>query len=122
MIELSDEERMDRLQTGGIIDMHFDLPMDFTKNASAEMFLKKFFPHSERETSLLSAQRSTLKSLSSRCQSARGTGSNWTVYTETAASGRFAICKSYREIQAARKRVRSPFSLQWKESSRWVPT
>ena len=45
------------------------------------------------------------------------------LYAETAASERFAICKTFREIQEARgRRAKSHFSSRWRESSRWVPT
>ena len=47
-IEQSIEERIDRLQTGGIIDMHFDLPMDlYEKRQRRDVLETEFFPEFE---------------------------------------------------------------------------
>src|SRR3954464_762423 len=99
------EERIDRLQTGGIIDMHFDLPMDlYEKRQRRDVLETEFLPEFETgDVSVVGAaiyiedrylpQNGLRVALD---QIAR-------LYAETAASERFAICKTYREIRAARE-------------------
>jgi membrane dipeptidase len=99
------EDRSDRLQTGGIIDMHFDLPMDlYEKRERRNVLGTDFLPEFEAgKISIVGAaiyiedrylpQNGLRVALD---QIAR-------LYAETAASERFAICKSYREIQIARE-------------------
>src|SRR5438093_1898469 len=97
------EERIERLHSKGIIDMHFDLPMDLyekreRKNILATEFLPKFEAGS---MSIIGAviyiedrylpQNGLRVALD---QIAR-------LYAETSASERFAICKNFREIQEA---------------------
>ncbi|HMJ63856.1 MAG TPA: membrane dipeptidase, partial [Candidatus Binatia bacterium] len=104
-IEQSIEERIDRLQTGGIIDMHFDLPMDlYEKRQRRDVLETEFSPEFEAgNVSVIGAAiyiedrylpdaglRVALDQISR-------------LYAETAASERVTICKSYREIQAARE-------------------
>jgi membrane dipeptidase len=103
--EISVEERVDRLHAGGLIDMHFDLPMDLyekrdRKNVLEPEFLREF---EAGNVSVLGAaiyiedrylpQNGLRVALD---QIAR-------LYAETAASERFAIRKNYREIQEARE-------------------
>src|SRR5438046_10575460 len=97
------EERIDRLQAGGIIDMHFDLPMDlYEKRERRDVFGTEFLPEFEAgNISVVGAaiyiedrylpQNGLRVALD---QVAR-------LYAERAVSGRFAICKNYLEIQAA---------------------
>jgi membrane dipeptidase len=99
------EARIERLQSGGIIDMHFDLPMDlYEKRQRRNILETEFLPEFEAgNISVVGAaiyiedrylpQNGLRVALD---QIAR-------LYAETAASDRFAICKSYREIQAARE-------------------
>jgi membrane dipeptidase len=99
------EERIERLQAGGIVDMHFDLPMDlYEKRARRNVLETEFLPAFEGGSiSVLGAaiyiedrylpQNGLRVALD---QIAR-------LYAETAASDRFAICKTYREIQDARQ-------------------
>lgn len=99
------EARIERLQSGGIIDMHFDLPMDlYEKRQRRNILETEFLPEFEAgNISVVGAaiyiedrylpQEALRVALD---QIAR-------LYAETAASDRFAICKSYREIQAARE-------------------
>lgn len=97
------EGRIERLQTGGVIDMHFDLPMDLyekreRRNVLGTEFLPEFLAgnicvvgvaiYIEDRYLPQNGLRVALD------QIAR-------LYAETAASDRFAICKNYREIQAA---------------------
>jgi membrane dipeptidase len=108
--ETSVEERVERLHAGGIIDMHFDLPMElYEKRERRNVLETESLPELEAgNTSVLgvaiyiedrylqSALRVALD------QIAR-------LYAETAASQRFAICKSFREIQEAHDRGRIAF-------------
>ena len=42
------DERIDRLQTGGVIDMHFDVPMDlYEKRQRRDVLETEFFPEFE---------------------------------------------------------------------------
>src|SRR5438128_2562505 len=105
--EISVEERIERLQASGIIDMHFDLPMDlYEKRERRNVLETEFLPELEsgnigflgvaiyiEDRYLQSGLRVALD------QIAR-------LYAEIAASQRFAICKSFREIQEARERGR----------------
>jgi membrane dipeptidase len=103
--EISVEERVDRLHAGGLIDMHFDLPMDlYEKREHKNVLETEFLPEFEAgNVSVLGAaiyiEDRYLPQSGLRValdQIAR-------LYAETAASERFAICKSYREIQEARE-------------------
>jgi membrane dipeptidase len=109
--ETSTEERIERLHAGGVVDMHFDLPMDLyekreRKNVLESEFLPdletgnicvvgaaiyiedRYLPHNGLRVALDQVAR---------------------LYTETAASERFAVCKSFREIQQAREHGRIAF-------------
>jgi membrane dipeptidase len=104
-IKQSIEERIDLLQTGGIIDMHFDLLMDlYEKRQRRDVLETEFLPEFEAGSiSVVGAaiyiEDRYLPEAGLRValdQIAR-------LYAETAASERFAICKNYRDIQAARE-------------------
>src|SRR5215467_1647538 len=109
------ENRIERLQTGGIIDMHFDLPMDlYEKRERRDVLGTEFLP--EFEAGNISVIGAAIyiedRYLSATGRSRRGEPPNGLrvaldqiarLYAETAASDRFAICKSSREIQAARE-------------------
>ena len=107
MIETSEsiEKRIERLHSGGIIDMHFDLPMDlYEKRERKDVLETDFLPALETgNISVIGAaiyiEDRYLPDTSLRValdQIAR-------LYAETAASQRFAICKSYGEIQEAHR-------------------
>src|SRR3954453_990422 len=99
------ERRIARLHVGGIIDMHFDLPMDlYEKRQRRDVLETEFLPDFEAgNLSVVGAaiyvedrylpQNGLRVALD---QIAR-------LYAETAASERFAICKNHSEIQAARE-------------------
>jgi len=99
------EERIDRLEASGIIDLHFDLPMDLYEKRDRKNLLEAEFL-SELDAGNIGAvgvaiyiEDRYLPETALRValdQIAR-------LYTETAASQRFAICKSYHEIQKARE-------------------
>src|SRR5213595_3474279 len=95
------EERINRLQTGGIIDMHFDLPMDlYEKRQRRDVLETEFFPEFEAgNVSVVGAaiyvEDRYLPEAGLRValdQIAR-------LYAETAASERLTLCKSFREVQ-----------------------
>jgi membrane dipeptidase len=120
-IEQSIEERIERLQVGGIIDMHFDLPMDlYEKRERRDVLETEFLP--EFETGNVSALGAAIyiedRYLSAIGRTRRGEPQNGLrvaleqiarLYAETTASERFAICKTYREIQEARETGRIAF-------------
>jgi membrane dipeptidase len=111
-------ERIDRLHAGGIIDMHFDLPMDLYEKRDRKNVLEtEFLP--ELEAGHISVIGAAIyiedRYLSATGRTRRGEPDAGLrvaldqvarLYAETAASERFAICKSYREIQAARETSR----------------
>src|SRR5437773_922086 len=109
--ETSTEERIDRLHAGGVVDMHFDLPMDLYEKRERKKVLEseslldletgnicvvgaaiyiedRYLPHNALRVALEEVAR---------------------LYAETAASERFAVCKSFREIQEARERGKIAF-------------
>jgi len=99
------EERVDQLHANGIIDMHFDLPMDlYEKRERRNLLETEFLPEFEAgNVSVVGAaiyiEDRYLPEAGLRVsldQIAR-------LYAETAASERFVICKSYRGIQEARE-------------------
>jgi membrane dipeptidase len=101
--EKSIEQRIDRLQAGGIIDLHFDLPMDlYEKRERKNVLETEFLPELEAGNigvvgvAIYIADR-YLPDAGLRValdQIAR-------LYAETQASPQCAICKSYRDIENA---------------------
>jgi membrane dipeptidase len=102
--EKSIEQRIDRLQAGGIIDLHFDLPMDlYEKRQGKNVLETEFLPELEAGNigvvgAAIYIEDRYLPDAGLRValdQIAR-------LYAETQACEQFAICKNYREIQQAR--------------------
>src|SRR3954454_6596511 len=109
--EQSIEERIDYLHAHGVIDMHFDLPMDlYEKRERKNILTTEFLPEFEAGgISVIAAaiyiENRYLPQNALRValdQIAR-------LYAETAASQRFTICKNFREIQKARESGRIGF-------------
>jgi membrane dipeptidase len=105
MTEKSIEQRIDQLQAGGIIDMHFDLPMDlYQKRGRKNVLETEFLPEIESGNIgvvgvAIYIEDRYLPDAGLRValdQIAR-------LYAETQACPRFAICKSYHDIQKARQ-------------------
>jgi membrane dipeptidase len=105
MSDRSIEERIDRLQAGGIIDMHFDLPMDlYEKRERKNVLEAEFLPELEAGNIgvigvAIYIEDRYLPDAGLRValdQIAR-------LYAETQACPQFAICKSYRHIQKTRE-------------------
>ena len=99
------QNRIAQLLAGGVVDMHFDLPMDlYEKRHRKDVLETEFLPQFETgNISVVGAaiyiEDHYLPEAGLRIaldQIAR-------LYAETAASNRFAICKSFREIQLARE-------------------
>ena len=104
-IKQSIEERIDRLHAGGIIDMHFDLLMDlYEKRQRRDVLGTEFL--SEFEAGSISVVGAAIY-IEDRYLPEAGLrvalDQVARLYAETAASERLAICKNYREIQAARE-------------------
>jgi membrane dipeptidase len=106
--EESIEERVDRLQVGGIVDMHFDLPMDLYEKRDRQNVLRtEFLPEIDAGNigvvgAAIYIEDRYLPEGGLRValdQIAR-------LYAETQACQRFAICKSLQEIQKAREERR----------------
>jgi membrane dipeptidase len=104
MTDKSIEERIDRLQAGGVVDLHFDLPMDlYEKRERKDVLETEFLPELEAGNVgvvgvAIYIEDRHLPDAGLRValdQIAR-------LYAETQTCSRFAICKSYRETQQAR--------------------
>jgi len=106
MIEKSIEQRIDRLRAGGIIDLHFDLPMDLYEKRERENVLTTEFLPELRAGNIgvvgaaIYIEDRYLPNAGLRValdQVAR-------LYAETRACPEFAICKSYGDIENALKK------------------
>ena len=99
--EKSIEQRIERLQAGGIIDLHFDLPMDlYEKRERKNVLATEFLPELEAGNIGVVGVAIYIEDRylpdAGLCvaldQIAR-------LYAETQACPQFAICKSYRDIE-----------------------
>src|ERR1043165_9687386 len=91
------EDRIERLQGGGIIDMHFDLPMDlYEKRERRDVLGTEFLP--EFQAGSISVVGAAIY-IEDRYLPQNGLrvalDQVARLYAETAASERFAICKSF---------------------------
>src|SRR5438067_4460084 len=98
------EERIDRLHVGGIVDLHFELPIDLYEERDRKNVLESdFLPELEAGNISMIGVAIYIEDryLPEMClrvaldQMAR-------LYVETRKSQRFGICKSFREIEKAR--------------------
>jgi membrane dipeptidase len=105
MTEKSIEERINRLQAGGVVDMHFDLLMDLYEKRDRENLLEtEFFPEIEAGNIdvvgvAIYIEDRYLPDAGLRValdQIAR-------LYAETQVSPQFAICRSYHDVQNTRE-------------------
>jgi membrane dipeptidase len=103
--EKSMEQRIDQLHADGIVDLHFDMPMDlYEKRNRTNVLAADFLPDFETgDIGVLGVaiyiEDRYLPEMGLRValdQISR-------LYTEAEGSGRFAICKSYENILDARK-------------------
>ena len=99
------KDRIDQLSTGGLIDMHFDLPMDlYEKRQRKDVLETEFLPELEAgNVSVVGAAIYIEDRYLPEAGLRVGLDQIARLYAETASSEHFAICKSYREIQAARE-------------------
>src|SRR6266513_1962489 len=104
-IEKSIEARIDQLHADGIVDLHFDLPMDlYEKRERKNVLETEFLPE-------LNAGNIGAVGVAIYIEDRYMPEMNLRValdqisrlYTEAEESGRFAICKSHQEILDARK-------------------
>jgi membrane dipeptidase len=108
MIEESIEQRIDRLQAGGIIDLHFDLPMDlYEKRDRRNVLATEFLPDLKAgKTGVVGAAIYIEDRYLPNDALRVALGQIARLYAETQACPEFAICKSYREIQNVLKKER----------------
>jgi len=109
--ETSIEERIQRLQAGGIVDMHFDLPMDlYEKRERKKVLESEFLPDLETGNIFVVGAAIYIEDRYLPHNGLRvALDEVARLYAETAASERFAVCKSFREIQEACERGRIAF-------------
>jgi membrane dipeptidase len=102
------DERIERLQAGGIIDMHFDLLMDLYEKRDRKNLLEtEFLSEFEAGNAFVLGVATYIEDRYLPQNGLRvALDQIARLYAETAASDRFAICKSFREIQEARERGR----------------
>jgi len=107
------KERIDRLHAGGIVDFHFDLPMHLYEQREREnVFAAEILPQLEMgnisvAVAAVYVEDRYVPEMSLRValdQIAR-------LYNEADACPRVALCKSYRQIQAAREAGKIAFLL-----------
>jgi len=105
MTEKSIERRIDQLQVGGVIDMHFDLPMDLYEKRDRKNVLETEFLSELKAGNIgvvgaaIYIEDRYLVDAGLRValdQIAR-------LYAEAHACPRFAICKTYHDIEKARR-------------------
>src|SRR6059058_730425 len=98
------DERLDRLHKGGIIDLHFDLPMDLYEKRDRKNVLETEFLRDFEEGNVSVAGVAIY--IEDRYLTENGLrvalDQIARLYAETEQCRRFAICKNYREIQKAR--------------------
>ena len=109
--ETSTEERIDRLHAGGVVDMHFDLPMDlYEKRERKKVLESEFLPDFETGNTCVVGAAIYIEDRYLPHNGLRvALDEIGRLYAETAGSERFAVCKSFREIQEARERGRISF-------------
>src|SRR6266436_1927607 len=103
MSHVSIEQRVDQLQAGGIIDMHFDLPMDlYEKRAQSNVLATEFLPEFEAGGMGLIGAAIYIED---RYLPERGAqvalDQISRLYTEAEQSKRCVVCRSYQEVQRA---------------------
>lgn len=101
----STEERLQRLHADGIVDLHFDLPMDlYEKRDQPNVLATNFLPDLEAGNigvvaAAIYIEDRYLPEMALRV----GLDQIARLYAEVGQSNRFAICKSHAQIMEARK-------------------
>src|SRR5438067_12287025 len=103
--EKSIEERIDELHADGIVDLHFDMPMDlYDKRYRTNVLATDFLPELEAgDISVLSAAIYIEDRYMPEMRLRVALDQISRLYSEAGESGRFAICKSHEEILDAHK-------------------
>jgi membrane dipeptidase len=98
------EERVARLHRPGLVDLHFDLPMDlFEKRTRPDVLATEFLPELERgDIGVLAAAIFVEDRYLPEKALPVALGQIAQLYSESEKTGRVAICRSHREILAAR--------------------
>src|SRR5216110_2493708 len=99
------EERIDRLHAGGVVDLHFDLPMDLYEKRDRKNVLETdFLPELEAGNIGVLGVAIYIEDRYMPEMGLRvGLDQIARVYAEAEQCTRFAICKNYQEILHARK-------------------
>jgi membrane dipeptidase len=98
-------ERIDRLHAHGIVDLHFDMPMDlYEKRSRPDVLATEFLPELEAGNvgvvaGAIYIEDRYLPEMALRV----GASQIARLYAEAAKSGRVAICRNYQEILNVRK-------------------
>src|SRR5437870_5319573 len=103
--EKSIEARIDRLHADGVIDLHFDMPMDlYEKRDRTNVLATDYLPELEAgDIGVLGAAIYIEDRYMPEMGLRVGLDQIARVYAEAEQCSRFAICKSYQEILHARK-------------------
>jgi len=98
------EERIERLHAQGLVDLHFDLPMElFEKREQANLLTTQFLPQWEAgNISVLAAAIFIEERYLPDKALPVALGQIARLYAEVSQAKRVVICKNYREIVAAR--------------------
>lgn len=99
------EDRIDRLHTHGLVDLHFDLPMDlYEKRGLANVLVREFLPEFEAgNIGVLGVAIYIDDRYMPEMALRVGLDQVARLYAEVEQSDRFAICKSNQEILRARE-------------------
>jgi len=99
------EDRIDRLHAHGLVDLHFDLPMDlYEKRGLANVLATEFLPEFEAgNIGVLGVALYIDDRYMPEMALRVGLDQIARLYAEVAMSDQFAICKSHREILRARE-------------------
>jgi membrane dipeptidase len=104
IVKASFEDRVSRLHAPGIVDLHFDLLMDLYEKRSQRNVLATFLPEFEAaNVGVLGAAIYIEDKYMPEMALRVGLDQIARLYEEVEQSGRFAICKSYADIQRARE-------------------
>src|SRR3954470_1069830 len=100
------DERINRLHANGVIDLHFDLPMDlYEKRNRSGMLASQFLPEFEAGGIGVIGAAVYIEDRYIPEQGLRvGLDQISRVYAEVGQNDRFAICKTYDDIVKARAR------------------
>jgi membrane dipeptidase len=99
------EDRIDRLHARGLVDLHFDLPMDlYEKRGRANLLVTEFLPEFEAgNIGVLGVALYIDDRYMPEMALRVGLDQIARLYAEVAMSDRFAICRSNKEILRARE-------------------